>query len=130
MSQIAARGTKRVCLSCGGKFYDLNRDPIVCPMCEAIFQMEDRGKIASSGNAQDDDDDDAIIHPVEASAPLATANSESDLPDLEDTELVDLGEDDALKGDADETFIEDDDDDAGDDVSGLLSGPRDNDEET
>jgi uncharacterized protein (TIGR02300 family) len=26
-------GTKRVCLSCGAKFYDLNRESIVCPSC-------------------------------------------------------------------------------------------------
>ena len=26
-------GTKRVCVSCGARFYDLNRAPIVCPKC-------------------------------------------------------------------------------------------------
>lgn len=26
-------GTKRICLSCGARFYDLNRDPVVCPAC-------------------------------------------------------------------------------------------------
>lgn len=129
MSQLAARGTKRACQSCGGKFYDLNRMPIVCPMCEAVFQLEERGKIASNGNALDEDDE-AIIRPSEATAALATANSDSDIPDLEDTELVDLEEDDDLKDDADETFIEDDDDDSGDDVSGLLTSSRDDDEES
>jgi len=28
-------GTKRVCLSCGARFYDMRRDPIVCPACGA-----------------------------------------------------------------------------------------------
>jgi uncharacterized protein (TIGR02300 family) len=28
-------GTKRVCGSCGTRFYDLNRKPVVCPKCEA-----------------------------------------------------------------------------------------------
>ncbi len=28
-------GTKRVCGSCGTRFYDLNREPVVCPKCEA-----------------------------------------------------------------------------------------------
>jgi uncharacterized protein (TIGR02300 family) len=129
MSQLAARGTKRVCQSCGGKFYDLNRMPIICPMCEAVFQQEERGKIASNGNALDDDDE-AIIRPSEPAAALAVANSDSDIPDLEDTELVDLEEDEDLKDDAAETFIEDDDDDSGDDVSGLLTSARDDDEET
>jgi len=29
-------GTKRIC-SCGAKFYDLNKSPIVCPKCAAVF---------------------------------------------------------------------------------------------
>lgn len=29
----AARGTKRVCQACDIRFYDLSRDPIVCPSC-------------------------------------------------------------------------------------------------
>jgi uncharacterized protein (TIGR02300 family) len=29
----AARGTKRTCQACGVRFYDLLRDPIVCPAC-------------------------------------------------------------------------------------------------
>ena len=28
-------GSKRVCPSCGAKFYDLGRDPAVCPECGA-----------------------------------------------------------------------------------------------
>ncbi len=30
-------GTKRVCLSCGAKFYDMQRDPILCPACQTPF---------------------------------------------------------------------------------------------
>lgn len=33
-------GTKRICQSCGTPFYDLRRDPIVCPKCEAVFDPE------------------------------------------------------------------------------------------
>ena len=33
-SARAERGTKRTCTSCGERFYDLDRDPIVCPACE------------------------------------------------------------------------------------------------
>lgn len=31
----AMRGTKRVCVACEVRFYDLTRDPIVCPSCGA-----------------------------------------------------------------------------------------------
>ncbi len=33
-------GTKRECQSCGARFYDLKRDPIVCPKCETVFVIE------------------------------------------------------------------------------------------
>ena len=31
-------GTKRACGNCGAKFYDLNKDPIICPKCATVFQ--------------------------------------------------------------------------------------------
>jgi uncharacterized protein (TIGR02300 family) len=33
-------GAKRICNSCGTRFYDLMRDPIVCPNCGAEFDPE------------------------------------------------------------------------------------------
>ena len=32
-------GTKRMCLSCGKRFYDMRRDPIFCPACDAPFEL-------------------------------------------------------------------------------------------
>lgn len=34
-----ARGTKRVCQACETRFYDLARDPIVCPACSAPYTV-------------------------------------------------------------------------------------------
>lgn len=34
----ANRGTKRRCTNCGAPYYDLNRDPVVCPKCETPYQ--------------------------------------------------------------------------------------------
>ncbi|MDP2193647.1 MAG: TIGR02300 family protein [Alphaproteobacteria bacterium] len=31
-------GLKRICLSCSTKFYDLKKEPIVCPNCGTIFE--------------------------------------------------------------------------------------------
>ena len=33
-------GTKRWCLSCGAPFYDLRRNPIVCPLCHTDLKPE------------------------------------------------------------------------------------------
>ena len=36
----AELGTKRICPSCGSKFYDLMRSPVVCPKCSTPFDPE------------------------------------------------------------------------------------------
>jgi uncharacterized protein (TIGR02300 family) len=37
-------GLKRTCLSCGARFYDLQREPIVCPACGAAFDATGQPK--------------------------------------------------------------------------------------
>ena len=32
-------GTKRLCASCSAKFYDLNKDPVHCPKCGAVYEV-------------------------------------------------------------------------------------------
>jgi uncharacterized protein (TIGR02300 family) len=48
----AMRGTKRVCQGCEVRFYDLSRDPIVCPSCGAHYvpaaQMPEAGARATA----------------------------------------------------------------------------------
>ena len=67
-------GLKRTCLSCGAKFYDMQRDPIVCPSCEAVFDpnaatklkrgrtgpAEDKVKKPAAETASDTDDDEVL----------------------------------------------------------------------
>lgn len=33
-----AFGTKHVCQSCSARYYDLHRDPIICPKCGTTFE--------------------------------------------------------------------------------------------
>jgi uncharacterized protein (TIGR02300 family) len=37
-------GVKRTCLNCGARFYDLQREPIVCPACGAIVDAAVQSK--------------------------------------------------------------------------------------
>jgi uncharacterized protein (TIGR02300 family) len=46
-------GLKRICTSCGVRFYDMNKRPIVCPSCDTAFTGEvklkaRRGRAASA----------------------------------------------------------------------------------
>ena len=112
-------GTKRQCGSCGAKFFDLNRDPILCPKCGTTFQATAPTRMAARAVVPDDDEKEpdaaADLVPLEdADAPDALA----DVADVEDVEADDT---------PDDTFLEEEE--GGDDVSGLIDGDLETDEE-
>ena len=92
-------GTKRACQNCSTKFFDLNKDPIVCPKCSAVFQAAALPRAVAAAAAAVKDDD------VEAD-PMAAV-------------LVPLEE-----ADGDKAATP-----AGDDVAGLIDGDIESDEE-
>jgi uncharacterized protein (TIGR02300 family) len=108
-------GTKRLCTSCGAKYYDLNRDPITCPKCGTVFEIVMTSRAAKAAKAaekaeDDEDDEDDVTAPEIVTLEEADAEAEGaddDVPDI-DGDDVDLEDDD----DADDgVFIEDEDDD-------------------
>ena len=78
-------GTKRLCGNCGAKFYDLNKDPIVCPKCHTAMPL---AAIAAKS---------ARPEPVAAPRPVAPAAREEDAvaPETQDAEFVSLEDADA-----------------------------------
>src|SRR5260221_13076166 len=55
---MAARGHRRRCTSCSAPFYDLQRDPIVCPKCgielvPLLRQRRERPKPTPTGRAEE-----------------------------------------------------------------------------
>jgi len=109
-------GSKRQCQNCGAKFFDLNRDPIVCPKCGTIFQgVAARAERAS---AKDQDDEDDSVQPagvelvslddVEAGEEKAAETAVDDIDVEDDSE-------------ADDAFLEEEEEDD-DDVSALIDG--------
>jgi uncharacterized protein (TIGR02300 family) len=43
MEQMVAKpewGSKRICPSCGARYYDLMREPVICPKCSTPFDPE------------------------------------------------------------------------------------------
>ena len=126
-----ARGIKRVCQSCGARFYDLGRTPIVCPSCQAVYQVTQptsrRGERAPVPDVRE-----KVEPEVEAVAlePETISLEEVEEPGeeaaIEDEEIVDLGEDEAEIPAAgeDDTFLEEPEGDEEADVSGIVGGPE------
>ncbi len=134
MSTKAERGTKRVCQSCGSKFYDLSRDPIVCPICQTVYQVTGApSRVAAVGNNLDADDD-AVLDSGRSGlefVPLdeVAAAEGDDLPDIEGGDIADVtDEDDAAldPGGEDEPFLEAEDEGEAD-VTGFVSGGKEED---
>ena len=107
-------GAKRQCQNCGAKFFDLNKDPIVCPKCGTVFQGAQRVRVA----AKEDEED------VELAAPPGV--DVVSLDEVEATEekvaetVDDAIEDDAAEA-ADDPFLEEEEEDD-DDVTNLIDG--------
>ncbi len=124
-------GLKRQCMSCGAKFYDLSKNPIVCPKCGTVFQASAltraapvAARAAATVAAASTDDDVEL----ESAGPelvsleeVEAGEAEKDLPIDDDIEVADdVG--------ADDTFLEEEEE-GEDDVSGLIDGDIEDDEE-
>jgi uncharacterized protein (TIGR02300 family) len=75
-------GTKRLCGSCGAKFYDLSKSPIVCPKCGTIFEV-----VVPVSRAKPD--------AARAAAPVAAAAVVVEAAETPDAEFVSLEDADA-----------------------------------
>jgi uncharacterized protein (TIGR02300 family) len=82
-------GVKRTCLSCGARFYDLQRESITCPACGAAFdvtvQSKPRRTRATPAPAK------AVAAPALAAVEVEAAVVEDDVEldaDLEEDEKI------------------------------------------
>ena len=125
MSTKAERGTKRTCQNpeCGSRFYDLSRNPIVCPICQSAFRPEASPlALAAASQAVADKAPPRKVAKKPAFEPADEAKPD-DLPETEDGLAVIEGDDDeAAGGDEDETFLEAEEED-GSDMSNIIGGP-------
>jgi uncharacterized protein (TIGR02300 family) len=113
-------GSKRQCQNCGTKFFDLNKDPVICPKCGTVFQTVAAARVPS--RAAPEEDTEAEPGNVElVSLEDADAPDEKVATVEEDIEIDDDGA-------PDETFLEEEEE-GSDDVSDLIDGDIEDDEE-
>ena len=120
-------GSKRQCLNCGTKFFDLGKDPIICPKCGTVFQVAAALAARGGGRAAPADDDEVDAEASPEVVPLEDADA------VEDGKVtVAVVEDDTEAEDDtpadDDTFLEEEEEDDGD-VSDLIDGEIEDDEE-
>ena len=119
-------GLKRQCMSCGAKFYDLARDPAVCPKCGAVYQAVATSRVAAPvvsrvANDEEEETDEKGPELVSLDEVEAAEDEADPTPEDETAEDGEAAEDD--------TFLEEED--AGDDdVADLIDGDIENDEES
>ncbi len=104
-------GTKRVCQSCGTRFYDLMRTPCVCPKCQAVVETE----VVFKPRRQSAESRAAKLVPVVADIggePIGIEGEELEALDPDDVEAGAVAEDDeedALIEDVADLGADDDD---------------------
>ena len=123
MSTKAERGTKRTCQNpeCGSRFYDLNRDPITCPVCGAVYALALAPAALAAAPATAADR--AVRKPMKKPAYAVEGAKPEDAPEAEaEDALVDSEDEATAAGDEDETFLEEEEED-GSDMSNIIGGP-------
>lgn len=114
MATKQARGTKRTCQSedCGSRFYDLNRNPIVCPICGSIYQL------ASGPVGVLFKDEEKPVRKVKKDVV-----KEDEVVDVADEAIGEIAEDDTAEAETDDTFLEEEAEDGGD-MTNIVGGGR------
>jgi uncharacterized protein (TIGR02300 family) len=99
-------GAKRLCTSCGARFYDLGRQPIECPKCHTVLDPDQVTRLKRSRSAPQEDAKAKAPKVVEAEEDLAIEGEEiEDVDEDEDDVLEDASD---LADDEDfEEFVED-----------------------
>jgi uncharacterized protein (TIGR02300 family) len=91
-------GTKRVCVSCGAKFYDLTRLPAVCPKCGTEQPPDVPRPRRSGGNVAEDKRPKKVVPVADAEDVDVEVEVEAAEDEAEEDVLEDAAE---LEDDAD-----------------------------
>ena len=121
-------GRKRICPSCGTKYYDFKNSPIICPSCGAEFDpdlylksrkgkslstkvsLDETSKISEDISDIDEieiDSDDEVVSDDEPLIDISKNDQDDDTEDMDIDSNVSFIEDDDLNDDSDNEDNED-----------------------
>ena len=123
-------GSKQKCQNCGTKFFDLNKYPIVCPNC--CTTQTSAGPSAARASTRETAAVDEEEPEMEGGAEVVSLDDADQVDDgkvaaVSPEDEVDIEEEEVV-GDDDDTFLEEEEDDGGN-VSDLIDGDLEDDEE-
>ena len=119
-------GKKRTCQSCGTKYYDLNKTPMICPSCGVefdpdIFLKTKKGKSLSSKIITDNEKeltaDISDLDDIHSNSDNEVVSDDDPLLEINKDDQNDITDDDNIAIDEDISFIDDDDVTEDDDIS-------------
>ena len=108
-------GAKRQCQACGAKFFDLNRDPIVCPKCGTVFHGAARTRAA----VKEDEEEVELVTPAGVDV-VSLDEVEAGEEKVVETVAEDVDVEDSADAE-DDSFLEEEEEED-DDVSNLIDG--------
>jgi uncharacterized protein (TIGR02300 family) len=130
-------GTKRLCSGCGAKYYDLNKDPATCPKCGTVFEaapvvsrsrpdaVAARAAAPAEEAAAPETQEAEFVSLEEADAEAQGTKKPGEAAEAEDEDV----EIEANLDDDDSTFIEEQEEEDAD-VTDIIGGDIENEEET
>ena len=113
-----SKGLKRICMNCGTRFYDLDKNPIICPSCNTEFtgEIKVKGRRVKAA-AEPAPAKEAKVTKEDTADDIEDINADDDIVSLDDVEDDDDdSENETLTIDSDPDDLEDDIDDLDDDV--------------
>ena len=116
----AELGLKRVCLGCGGRFYDLNKNPASCPNCGKAFDPLASSRLSRSRQSETAKTQSKKFNADKSKKSGVSSPNETELEDgdegMQDIEGLDINTED------DEVLVEDMEEED------ELTGPNDKDQ--
>jgi uncharacterized protein (TIGR02300 family) len=97
-------GTKRICPSCGARYYDLRKDPPVCPSCGVQFDPE---ALLKSRRARPTTVDDVKKAPQPLRDVGIAVGVDDEVADIEDADAIPVEDIEEEAEDEEDVLIED-----------------------
>jgi uncharacterized protein (TIGR02300 family) len=129
-------GTKRLCGHCSAKFYDLNKDPIVCPKCHTVMALaaltsRSRAEPVSAARAQAAKPAEETVAPETQEAEfisLEDADNEAQGKKTEDAEAEGADDDIELDRSLDDAALIEEQEETDEDVTDIIGDVEDEEE--